>query len=209
MFKKGHSPPIAVAKLPDSADGVATSAEGIADAVDNDNEHFPTKPPIVAKTKTDVGLLRTAIQLATSRAVGTADERDRKVRVVRRDVDGLVYEVQGVANTLPPEEAQLFIVAMHLQVSESGRRPEKEELKVSDTDTLGTVILEARSLGRVVTYYYEYSTDQLNWVRVKDTHHPMVEISGLVSGQLYYFRFSALVGDEEREPCTAVKHRVR
>jgi len=81
-------------------------ADVIADAVSDDNEHFPTKPPIVAKTKTDVGLLRTAIQVATSRAVGTADERDRKFRVVRRDADGLVYEVQGVADTLPPQEAQ-------------------------------------------------------------------------------------------------------
>ena len=61
---------------------------------------------------------------------------------------------------------------------------------------LGTVILE-------------YSTDQLNWVALKNTHHPRVETSGLVSGQVYYFRFSALVGDEERAPCTAVKHIVR
>ena len=207
--KQGHNGPIAVAKLSNDPVEVASRAEGVSDAIDRDKVHFPNGLPIIQKTREDIAQLLAVIKVATSGAIGTATARDSQMKLVKRDVDHLVDEVQRVADTLPVEEAKVFIIQMALFVSEVGHRGPKAEIAVDDGENSGSVVVTAGSLGKYVTYYFEYSLDQATWTRAPDTHHTKIEITGLTPGKLYYFRFRALVGETMRDPSQVVYHMVR
>ena len=201
--------PIAVAKLPKQPSPLATRATSIADAVDTDKVHFPTEVPAVATTRADATLLQEKVKVAKTRAVGSVEARDLQARAVRRDVGQLVNAVQLVADTLPHDAAATFITAMMLFVSAVGARPATPELGVKQLPVSGDVRLMALSLGRGTTYYFQVSLDQKNWTSQPDSHVCKITVTGLTPGQVYYFRFRALVGKTLRDYSQVVSFMVK
>jgi hypothetical protein len=53
------------------------------------------------------------------------------------------------------------------------------------------VMLVAKAVAPTTIYYWEYSLDQSTWTPGPETVRARVEIQGLTSASLYYFRFRA------------------
>jgi hypothetical protein len=185
--------PTAVAKLPKNPSQLATRADGIATAVDDDTANFPTKTPEATQTHTDVATLRAAIQTAETRGVGTVAARNVELTAVKHDVKLLVNLVQGVANKLPRDAAVQFIASKLLSVSQAGKRGPKAALTITQGPVPGSVKLSALSLGTPVSYFFEFSSNQKDWTAQPEVHVSRMSITGLTPGQTYYFRVRAIV----------------
>jgi hypothetical protein len=75
----------------------------------------------------------------------------------------------------------------------------KAELEARNDGLPGLVLLIAKALGYPVTYYWEYSLDQVTWMSVPDTMTAKTRVSGLTSGHTYWFRFRALTPSGPRD----------
>jgi hypothetical protein len=68
----------------------------------------------------------------------------------------------------------------------------KAALRARNAGTSGTVVLEAKAVAHVATYYWQHSLDQTTWFDVPETMQASTVIEGLTSAQRYYFRFRTL-----------------
>ena len=201
--------PIAVAKLPTKPSPLATRAEGIATAVDEDKVNFPTTVPEATQTHTDVATFRLAIQAAEGRAAGAVASRNVQAHAVRHDVALLVNVIQGVANKLPHDAAVQLITSKLLSVSQVGERPPKAALTVTQGPVPGSVKLSALALGRPASYFFEVSSDEKTWTAQPEVHVARISITGLTPGQTYYFRFRGLVKSVPKDYCPVVAFIVK
>jgi hypothetical protein len=65
------------------------------------------------------------------------------------------------------------------------------EVSAKNTDVSGKVVLSARAVAPVAMYSWEHSSDQSTWTPLPEALKTRVEVSGLKSSQVYYFRFRA------------------
>ena len=202
--KPPETTPIAVAMLPRIPSQLAARADGIATAVDEDTEYFPTKTAEATQTHTDVATFRVAIQAAQRRDPGAIAARDLEAAAVRYDVQRLVSLVQGIANKLPHDAAVQLITSKLLSVSQAGKRGPKSTLTVKQGPVSGSVKVSILSVGRPATYFVEVSADQKEWTSQPPVQRTTLTITGLTPGQTYYFRFHALVKSIPRDCCPAV-----
>jgi hypothetical protein len=150
-------------------------------------------PPIPLTTfAADIAAFDAAETLAATKAKGTAKARNaRKLKVVQ-DMGHYCDWVQGVADAqTSPAAAAEVITSAGLSVRATPTHS-KAALAAKNGALPGSVALAAKAVGRPATYYWMYSLDQKTWSSVPDTMKASTVISGLTSGQTYYFRFSAL-----------------
>jgi hypothetical protein len=201
--------PTAVAKLPRNPSQLATRADAIATAMDDDTVSFPTKAPEATQTHTDVASFRSAIQAAQNRGVGAVEARNVQDNAVKHDVKLMVNVIQGMANKLPHDAAVQFITSKLLTVSQVGKRHPKAPLTITQGAVSGSVKVSILSLGRPATYYVEVSLDQKTWTSQPDVQRTTLTITGLTPGQTYYFRFHALVKETPMGYCPVVPFLVK
>jgi hypothetical protein len=66
------------------------------------------------------------------------------------------------------------------------------DVSAKNAGVSGKVVLAAKAVAPVATYYWEYSDDQSTWTAIPETMQTRTELSGLMSARVYYFRFRAL-----------------
>jgi hypothetical protein len=119
------------------------------------------------------------------------------------DLHHLRDAVQAVVETIAnPADAAAFIEAMGFKVRRRGVIT-KLPLRATHGGLSGTVLLKAKAVAEVATYYWQYSLDQETWVDAGDTLTASTLVRGLTPGQTYYFRFRARARTRAIDFCQA------
>jgi hypothetical protein len=139
---------------------------------------------------------------AGSRLPDDVADRNAKAVVVYRGLKQIVAFVQCVADEQPtPADAAAVILGAGLDVRKKAPYT-KPDLCAKYTGRSGEARIVARAVKDAGAYFWESSTDQEAWTAAAETTAPEVVITGLVPGQVYYFRFRALTpegkGDHSR-----------
>jgi hypothetical protein len=129
---------------------------------------------------------------AKSRGPGAVAERKAVWRQVEATIDEVVIYVRGVVRTQAPDPATAtaMILGTGLAVKKFATFA-KPALAAKHGDVSSEVWLVARTVAPVALYYWEYSADETSWSSVPATMQASTSISGLIPGQIYYFRFRA------------------
>lgn len=100
--------------------------------------------------------------------------------------------VQSVADTIPdPVKAAAVIASANMSVKKVTPRA-SPELSARNTSLPGQVMLKAKRVPKSVSYYWEYSPDEVSWTAVPETTQANTTISGLSSAKYHSFRFRTL-----------------
>jgi hypothetical protein len=152
---------------------------------------------------------RSALAAAKGRVPGAVAERRAWRQTLVQDLHHLRDVVQAVAETIAsPADAAAFIVGCGFPVR---RRTSyaKLPLRATHGDLPGTVLLVARAVAPVATYYWQYSLDGQTWVDAGDTLQANTLVTGLASACVHHFRFRARARTKEMgwcQPVTIVVH---
>jgi hypothetical protein len=156
------------------------------------NVLFPSPSPALGVCTEHVDELDTAIEATTTRARGTRQSCKAAAKRVRSDLRKLGNYVQSVLETLPVEaDPEQAAHSAFMRLRRRARRT-KAFLAARPGMVSGSVELVAKKVPRVLTYYWEYSLDQVTWFSVPETPQANTEILGLTPGKTYYFRFRTL-----------------
>jgi hypothetical protein len=172
------------------------------------NPHFPTPSPTLAIFAADVAAYDAAETAAQSRAAGTVTLRNAKRTKVVQDIRHLRDYVQGVVETMTPEDALPAVASAGFRTRKQTAF-HKQALKAADGPTTGTVRLTAKAVAKRATYYWEYSLDGKTWTSSPDTMKASTMVPGLTAGQAYSFRFRALTRAGTSDFSQVVLHLVR
>src|SRR5262249_15579256 len=117
-------------------------------------------------------------------------DRDVKLRIVRADMRLLVAHVQFRVDAAPEHGPMLIEVAgLTMRKRSTWKKP---PFTVRYGAALGQVVLDARSVGRRASYFWQLSTDKESWVALPETVVSMTTVEGLTPVTRYYFRFRTL-----------------
>jgi hypothetical protein len=185
------SGPLAVLLLPKSAKELLTFGKAVHDAM-ADNPSFPSPNPPLNVFKVHLDSLDGSETKAAARAKGAAMERDAMMKQVINDLFHLRDYVQGVAETIPiPEKAAAVITSAFMSIRKAPQRV-TPPLTAKNTGVPGRVVLAAKPVAAVASYYWEHSSDQVTWTPVPETMQARTTIDGLPWAKVSHFRFRAL-----------------
>jgi hypothetical protein len=192
--KKSKGPRIAL-HLPAAAQALYVRCMAILAAILADTVHFVTPYPPVAELQADLAALAAALTkaaggdpVATAALVVAADK-------VRQDFVLLGKYAESVVRAGPVEDAPAIISNVLMYESNAGQRPPKQELQAKPSGMSGVVLLIALAVESAMTYYWQFSLDQVSWSDGPQTAKARVTIAGLTSAKMYYFRFRAFKRD--------------
>jgi len=191
---KNHSAlsgPLAVLILPKSVKDLLTFGKAVHDAM-VDNPRFPSPNPPLDVFKASLNALDDAETKAAARTKGAVMERNTMKKQVANDLYHLRDYVQGVAEKTPsPEAAAAVITSAFMSIRKVPQRV-MSALTVKNTGIPGQVVLAAKTVAPVATYYWEHSPDQETWTSVPETLNASTRVDGLPWAKVTYFRFRAL-----------------
>jgi hypothetical protein len=183
--------PVAVLLLPEQNKSLITFARAVHDALLN-NPGFPNPNPTLVMFAGAIAEFEDAETKTASRAKGAAQLRDVKKKTVKDCLFHLRDYVQSVVETnTSPVAATALIKSAFMSVRKAPKRT-LPELSAKNTGVSGTVVLDAKAVAPVATYYWQYSLDQETWTSVPEAMQAKRVISGLTSLETYHFRFRAL-----------------
>jgi hypothetical protein len=190
--------PVAALMMPSANNEIMTLARAIHGAL-LDNPNFPSPTPPLAVFEADVDAFEDAETKAATRAKGAASFRDAKKKKVKDNLFHYRDYVQSVVETATsPAEAVSLIESAFMSVRKVPTRS-IPEVSAKNGDVSGKVVLAAKAVAKVASYYWEYSDDQSTWTAIPETMQTRMEISGLTSARVYYFRFRALTRAGRRD----------
>ncbi len=183
--------PIPVKKCPRSHDSFVTYVKHLATCLTG-NASFTDPQPSVLSLTAQAEALAQANAKAKGGGPGVVADRNAKRQNLEGDIDHLVDYVRGAvkAQATDPASATTLILSAGLSVRKSGSAP-KAPLAIKAGAVPGEVWLIARALGRPALYFWEYSIDQVSWMSGAGTMRTRTTITGLLPGQMLYFRFRA------------------
>jgi hypothetical protein len=188
--------PVAALLLPRRNKPLLAFARSVHDHLAG-NPSFPSPRPTLAVFAADIDAFAEAETKAETKTLGTAQERDIKKKKVTQDLAHLRDYVQSVVEAQEtPRDGVALIESAFMSVKRIVK-PSKPELSARNTEIAGAVELQAKAVGPVATYYWQYSLDQETWISAPDTMHARQVIAGLVPAMTYYFRFRALTKTRE------------
>jgi hypothetical protein len=191
--------PVAALMFPTGNRALITFAKAVYEAIRN-NPNFPSPNPTLVVFAGDIDAFDEAETKAATRAKGAAALRDAKKQKVKEDLFHLRDYVQSVVETIPsPAAAAAVIESAFMSVRKVPQRPPSPELSAKNTDILGKVMLTAKPVARAASYYWEYSLDTSTWTALPETMQTRIELPGLTSARVYYFRFRALTKAGQRD----------
>jgi hypothetical protein len=116
---------------------------------------------------------------------------------LRDDVQIVVEQQTSLADALK------VAASAGMELKKVGKR-DIPELTVKSTGLPTVVELSAKAVAPNASYYWQFSLDGKNWSSVPETMKHVTVISGLTSGQTYYFRFRALTRKGMRDWSPAI-----
>ena len=124
-----------------------------------------------------------------------------KATTAQRDADWLAlllllrheldYVNSAAEQQTTPADAEAVITGSGFSVKKGFTR-HKDPLTATYGLASGEVELDARAPTRDASYYWQWSTDQKNWVSLPETKKANTTITGLTPATMYWFRFRAL-----------------
>jgi hypothetical protein len=191
MSTTESSGPIAALKSPKQNKPLIVFAKAMHKALLGNATCFPNPNPPLAVFAADIATYEDAETNAAGKAKGAAKLRNAKRKKVKDDLHHLRDYVQGIVEMQAnPTDAAAVIESAFMSVKKVRQRS-KPELSAKNTGVSSTVALDAKAVASYASYYWEYSPDQKTWITVPETFKANTVISGLTSGQWYYFRFRA------------------
>jgi hypothetical protein len=163
-------------------------AKHVAERLTN-NPDFPEPLPAHARLVVHLAAAEAALVTSLTRARGTAAALKAALRAVEGDLKTLHVFVEVAANQRPGDGAAMIARAgMSLK---NARGPSRPTLKVRQGRIPGSVLVDARAVGRKASYEWQYSTDQKLWVTAETNFECKAELFGLKRATRYFFRFRA------------------
>lgn len=149
---------------------------------------FPTPKPALAAVTTDIDTLEAAEAKAQTRVTGAAAARDLQVNVCFKNLKDLAAYVQTIANAAADGAAATAIIeSSGFKVKVNGSKMKAPIEAKHGTDS-GSVILVAKSAGKVAVYLWQSSTDGNAWNDLPVTQVAKTVVDGLTPAQKMYFR---------------------
>jgi hypothetical protein len=196
---KESATPVAVLLFPKGNKEFITFARAVYSAM-LDNPSFPNPNPTLVIFAGNIEAFEEAETKASMRTKGAAALRDARKQRVKEDLFHLCDYVQSVVETnTSPVSAVAMIQSAFMSVRKAPQRAPTPELSAKNTDVLGKVALAAKPVARAATYYWEYSLDTSTWTALPETMNTRIELPGLTSARVYYFRFRALTKEGQRD----------
>jgi hypothetical protein len=184
--------PVAALKLPRSNALLILYLKTIHDAMAASAALQNATSPTLTQFLADIGAFEVCETQAGTKAKGTSKARNAAKRKAVLDARHLCSFVQGVADSQPSAaDAEAVITAGGMTVKARASR-NKPPLEARNASVAGTVLLIAKAVADEATYFWQFSTDQRTWSSTPETMKASTVISGLTSGQTYYFRFRAI-----------------
>ncbi len=177
-------------KLPQRPKDLLLRAKAILQAITG-NVYFTSPTPTLVAVTSAIAALDLAITVATKRAPGSVAARRATQQALVQLLNHLGDYVKLIAESQPDLAATIVASAGMYIVGRKGRA--KAPFAATWGPGTGEAILNALlGKGGRATHYWQFSTDQKNWTSVPDTDRATTTITGLTSGQLYYFRHALM-----------------
>jgi hypothetical protein len=171
-------------------------AEFIASCLANDPIYAAATPP-PATVEAHLATLHQAAQNVYTRALGSVEARNAALATVQNDLQALCTFVQQLAEA-SPEDGPAIIANAGMSIK-NATGPVKSGFVVKQGKVSGTARLIARAEGTRASYEWQCSLDGETWLSLEPTMEASQDVSGLVPGTLYFFRYRSLtkagVGD--------------
>ena len=180
---------IAALNMPRRIHDFIYQAEFIGSCLAGDPVYAAATPPL-AVFETDLALLRQAAQHVYTRALGSAEARQAALVTVQNDLHALCTFVQHLADASPG--AAPAIIANAGMYLKNATGPVKSRFVVKEGKVSGTARLIARAEARKASYDWQVSQDGETWVSLASTTQSHQEVTGLVPGREYFFRYRPL-----------------
>jgi hypothetical protein len=165
------------------------------DAVKNDPAHYPAPYPPASEVDADFDALRDALKAAEGGDPVAVAALQVAVVKSKQTYELLSKYVQRVLRAGPIEDMPALLSAVLMYESNVGARPPKPELEAKQGPMSGIVLLIALAVPSAVTYFWEYSVDQVTWSAIHPTAQAKTTLAALTPGKVYYFRFHAFTRD--------------
>ena len=180
-------PRIVVAvNAPKNDEMCVTFLQGVI-AKSTNNANLPNAPlgPLTAATAAYAGAVT-----AFSTQKGTKQARAKARRAALDALDHFADWCVGVAQQAPAGSAAAILESAGLRAKTIGKLV-KQPFNVKQGPLSGTALLIALAVARDAFYFWEFSTDQKNWVDWPGDMHSSTIVTGLTAGTTYWFRFRA------------------
>jgi hypothetical protein len=129
---------------------------------------------------------------AKSGAHGAVQDRNLKRLRVKQDLNHWRDFVQSVVETATSFAEAVSIIESAGMFVKKVRGRVKPALAAKQGDVSGEVAVAAKAVRNAVSYYWQYSLNQVDWVSVPEMTQTSTTIGGLTPGRIYYFRFRTL-----------------
>jgi hypothetical protein len=183
---------IAALNMPRRIHDYIYQAEFIANCVASDPMYAAASPPL-SVVEAHLATLRQAAQNVYTRALGSVEARQAALVTVQRDLDALRAFVQALAEQSPDGGAAIIANAGMSVKNATG--PVKSGFVVKQGSVSGTARMIARAEGTRASYEWQYSQDGETWLSLESTVQASQDVTGLVPGTIYFFRYRSLTKD--------------
>jgi hypothetical protein len=180
---------IAALNMPRRIHDFIYQAEFIANCLASDPVYADSTPPL-AVFEADVAALRQAAQNVYTRALGSVEARQAALVTVQMDLNALCKFVQHLAEASP--DAGLAIIANAGMSVKNATGPLKSGFVVKPGRVSGTARMIARAEGAKASYDWAYSPDGETWLSLESTVEARQDVTGLIPGKVYFFRYRSL-----------------
>ena len=169
-----------------SAPSVIARVKHIVSSIAANPATFKTPNPPTAVCNAHVSDAEAAQAAIATRALGTVEIRDAKLRIVLADLHTMALYVEETAN-VDVSTAPATIRAAGFDVRKAPART-KQDFTVKQGAVSGSVILVAKATAIRAAYNWQSSLDQKVWSDLSQTVESRATVTGLNVGVLYYFR---------------------
>ena len=147
-------------------------------------------PPLAAITAACTALVVSQAAMPGSKAATAQRDADwlALVLLLRHELD---YVNSVAEQQTTPADAEAVITGSGFSVRKDSTR-HKDTLAANYGLASGFVKLDAKAVSPEASYYWQWSTDMMNWLSLPETKKASTTVSGLTPATKYYFRFRAL-----------------
>ena len=184
--KKG---PTGVLKVPKQKKALSPYGRHVVTCMTGNAKVQSPNPPLSAITAACAAL--DVSQAAMPGNTATTAQRDADWLALLQLLHHELDCVNSVAEQqTSPAEAEAVITGSGFAVRKGFTR--NKDTLAAKYGASGEANLEARAVAPDASYYWQWSTDQKNWVSLPETKKASTTITGLTPATTYYFRFRAL-----------------
>jgi len=181
---------IAALNMPRRIHDYIYQAQFIADCLAGDPIYEDSTPPLDV-FEAHLATLRQAAQHVSTRALGSVQARNAAAVAVQADLNGLCLFVTRLAEAAPTDVGPAIITNAGMYVK-NATGPVKSGFVVKQGRVSGTARMIARAERKKASYDWQYSLDGVTWLFLASTVHAHQDVTGLVPGKVYFFRYRSL-----------------